>query len=562
VRSLRLPLILLVAGVAAILFLVYSFIVPRNTVPAPSEGGTYTEGVIGAPQVINPLLCQPTSVDNDLCSLVFRGLTRLDPASGDVAPDLAQIRIDSATQFTAVLRDDARWEDGAPVNADDVIFTTSLLRDQNFPGDPSVRRLWQTVNVNKIDEKTVRFELTQPFARFLDFTAIGLLPRHILSGTIAADLGSLPFNLQPRGNGPWRVTDVTTANGRVSAVTLEPSSNSPGPKPKLARLVFRYYASSEALFDAYRNRDIDGMAGVTPADAQRLSDIDDAVLYAAPQARIVTLYFNLRRDSGATFLSELPVRQALMYALDRDALVRDALGGRARPAITPFLADSWAFNPTVRLYSRDLERSRQLLREAGYELRAASTSTDQVWQKDGEPIGFTIFTSDNATLRAVAEQIAKQWRELGVQVTVQSLPNIQRGALQPRTFQAALVETLLEGDPDPYSLWHGSQGDQGKNFTGWNNTEVNELLDRARANPDRVFRYGSYARMQEIFAEELPAITLYYPVYQYAISSRVRDVQLAPLVYPSDRLRTINAWSIATRRVLPAEATRIAGGAP
>ena len=76
-RTLRLPLILLIAGVAAILYLVYQFIVPRNTVLISASGGTYTEGVVGAPQAINPLLCPPASVDNDLCRLLFRGLTQI-----------------------------------------------------------------------------------------------------------------------------------------------------------------------------------------------------------------------------------------------------------------------------------------------------------------------------------------------------------------------------------------------------------------------------------------------------------------------------------------------------
>jgi peptide/nickel transport system substrate-binding protein len=436
------------------------------------------------------------------------------------------------------------------------------MQDQNFPGDQSLKRLWQTVRINRVDDRTVRFDLTQPFARFLDFTTIGLLPRHILSGTVAADISGLPFNLQPKGNGPWRVTDVATANGQVSAVTLEPSRNFAGARPQLSRLVFRYYPGSEAMFDAYRNREIDGMAGLTAVEMARLRDNDDAVIYAAPQARFVGLFFNLRRDSGATFLTEQPVRQALMYALDREAIVNQALGGRGTLAQTPFLIQSWAYTPKVRAYSRDLDRARQLLQSAGYELRAASTSSAQVWQKDGEPIGFTLVTSDNDTLRDVADLIAKQWRELGVQVQIQAVRNIQRGALQPRQFQVALVETLLDGDPDPYSLWHGSQNQQGKNFTGWDNKEVNDLLTQARANPDRVLRYSAYARFQEIFAEELPAITLYYPTYHYVISSRVRDVQLAPIVYPADRLSTLNRWLINTRRVLPAEATAtaLAGG--
>ena len=552
-RTLRLPLILLIAGVAAILYLVYQFVVPRNTVLVPAPGGTYTEGVVGAPQSVNPLLCAPTSVDHDLCSLVFRGLTRVDQ-SGGVAPDLADISVDSQTSYTARIRQDARWEDGVNVTSDDVVFTTQLLQDQNFPGDPGLKRLWQSVRVNKIDENTVRFELTQPYARFLDFTSVGLLPRHILSGTIAADLGQIPYNLRPKGNGAWRVTDVSTANGRISAVTLEPSPYAPV-KPKIARLVIRYYSNAQSMIDAYRTGDLDGMASINPSDAARVSALADTVIHTAPQSRFVGLYFNLRNNSGATFLADKSVRQALMLALDRELIVREALGGRAVLANTPFIQGTWAFHSGARVYSRDLGQARQLLRNAGYELRAASTSSAEVWQKDGETIGFTLTTPDSENMRAVAELAAQQWRELGVQVAVQPVRNIQRGSLQPRQFQVVLVETLLDGDPDPYSLWHGSQSQQGRNFTGWDNAEANDLLTQARVNGDRATRASIYARFQDLFAEELPALMLYYPAYQYAMAVRVRDVQIAPIVYDSDRLRTLNVWMVNTQRVLPAEAT-------
>ncbi len=554
-RTLRLPLILLVAGVAAILVFVYQFVVPRNTVPVPAPGGTYSEGVVGAPQTINPLLCQSTSVDNDLCRLVFRGLTRIDPASGEVVPDMADISVDNNLAYTARLKADNRWEDGTPVSANDVIFTAGLLADQNFPGDPALRRLWQSVRVTKLDETTVRFELAQPFARFLDYTSIGLLPQHILSGTIAADLQGLPFNLQPRGNGPWRVTDVATRDGRISAITLEPSTSFSGVRPKISRLIFRYYANTQGMIDGYRARDIDGMANLSATDVDKVNAIDDITIYAAPQARYVAMYFNLRKDSGARALSGKPVRQALMYALDRDAIVREALGGRATVANTPFVPTSWAFYPKTLAYGRDLERARTLLRNAGYELRAASTSSEAVWQKNGEPIGFTLVTPDNDVMQTVAQLAAKQWRELGIQVTIQPARNIQRGALQPRQFQVALIETLVDGDPDPYSFWHGSQSATGKNFTGWDNKEINDLLLQGRGTGDRILRFGLYTRFQEIFSDELPALPLYYPVYHYAISTRIKDVQLGAMIYPSDRLRTLDVWLSNTRRVLPAEAT-------
>jgi len=543
---------LLVAGVAAIVFIVYQFVIPRNTVLVPAPGGTYTEGVVGAPQAINPLLCQPTSVDNDLCRLVFRGLTRLSP-NGEIVPDLADVVANNASTFTARIRGDARWEDGAAVGADDVLFTIALLQDQNFPGDPNLRRLWQSVRVSKLDETTVRFELAQPSARFLDFTSIGLLPQHVLSGTNATDLARIPFNLQPKGNGPWRVVEVATSSGRISAVTLEPSGSFAGPKPQLARVVFRYFSTAQPMIDAFRSRDIDGMSGVPDAEMQRLRTQDDTAIYSMPQARYVAFFFNLRKDSGAAFLSDTAVRQALMLALDRDALIRNALSGRAVLANTPFIADSWAWSSNVRTYSRDMARARELLTDAGYELRAASTSSQEVWQKNGEPLGFTLTVPDNDAARAVADLAAQQWRELGIPVAVQPVRNLQRGSLQPRQFQVALVEILMDGDPDPFSLWHGSQALSGKNYTGWDNADANKLLADAHISVDRAARTTAYAQFQEIFSADLPALVLYYPTYQYVLSTRVRNVEVAPMIYAADRLRTLGQWTVNTRRVLAEE---------
>jgi peptide/nickel transport system substrate-binding protein len=546
-----LPLLFIILGVAAIAFLVYQFIVPRNTVVVPAEGGTYIEGVAGTPKHINPLLCQLNEADRDLCSLVFRGLTQLNEA-GEATPALAETWniSDNGITYTFKLREDARWEDGAPVTADDIVFTTGLLREQGYPGRRDIGDLWKQVTVNRLDDRTVEFALQQPFAPFIDYTAIGLLPSHILSGTAAAQLDKIPFNQQPKGNGPWRVAEVNTSGGRITSVGLEPSPSYAGPKPKIGRLVMRYYPTSQAVLDAYRNGDVDGMANLLPEDATKAEVQTDATLYAMPQSRFVSLMFNMRQDSGAPALAELPVRQALMYALDRDALIRDVLAGQGVRGEAPFIPGTWAFDTSVPMRGHDLARAKQLLQNAGYSLTTVAPSNIEVWQKDGEPIAFTLLTPETGIYPRVAEAVAKQWRELGVQVTVVPVRNIVKNFLATKQFQVALTETLLDGDPDPYPMWHESQGNAGQNFTGWSNTEASTLLEAARITTDRARRFEAYKQFGQKFMDDIPALVLYYPTYEYFVSPRVKNVQVAPIVYPSDRLRSLNDWLINTRRVL------------
>ena len=555
-RSLRLPLLLIVIGVAAIAFIVYQ-LVPRSTVMVPDTGGTYVEGVAGTPQYINPLLCQLHDEDRDLCSLTFAGLTQFT-ATGDVIPDLAtewEISSDGIT-YTFKLRQDAKWSDGDAVTADDVLFTAHMLQDPGFPGRSDIGGLWRTIKVNKLDNYTVQFELNQPLAPFLDFTTIGLLPQHILSGTKATDLNNLPFNLQPIGNGPWRVVEVNTTGNRVSSIALEPAPNYYGPKPNLSRIVFRYYPNVQAVFDGFRAGDVDGFGNLTAADEQRAESRDDLTMYSATKSRYTAIFFNLRRDSGAIALSDKVVRQALMFAIDRDKLVKDVLGGGAIVADTPFIPGTWAYNPDVKRYPYDPKRAEEVLRDNGYELATVAPSNVSVWQKNGEPIAFTLLTQDDPTRRAVAEAIAKQWRDLGVQVSVQPVRNLVRDFLGPRQFQVALVDNLVDGDPDPYPIWHRSQIVMpGQNYTGWDSKDASDWLEAARTTSDRTQRYELYRQFQDLFAEELPALPLYYPTYKYAISTRVKRVQIPPLIYPSDRLRTIGDWYINTKRVLASDTT-------
>jgi peptide/nickel transport system substrate-binding protein len=555
-RSLRLPLLLIVIGVAAIAFIVYQ-LVPRGTILVPDTGGTYVEGVAGAPQFINPLLCQLHDEDRDLCSLTFNGLTRFND-TGDVVPDLAttwKISDDGIT-YTFKLRQDAKWEDGYPITANDVLFTANMLQDPAFPGRPDIGALWQTVKVNKVDTYTVQFSLQQPLAPFLDFTTIGLLPQHVLSGTNAADLNKLPFNLQPVGNGPWRVVEVNTNGNRVSSIALEPSPNYYGPKPNLSRLVFRYYPNVQAVFDGFRAGDVDGFGNLSPPDELRAEGRDDLTLYTATKSRYTGIFFNLRRDSGAIALSDKAVRQALMLAVDREKLVKDVLGGDAIVADTPFIPGTWAYDADVKRYPYDPNRAVDLLRTNGYELATVAPSNVSVWQKNGEPIAFTLLTQDDPTRRAVAEAIAKQWRDLGVQVSVQPVRNLVRDFLGPRQFQVALVDNLVDGDPDPYPIWHRSQIVMpGQNYTGWDNKDASAWLEAARTTTDRDKRYQLYRQFQDLFDEELPALPLYYPTYKYAISTRVKQVQVPPLIYTSDRLRTIGSWYVNTKRVLSSDVT-------
>ncbi|MBC7242760.1 MAG: peptide ABC transporter substrate-binding protein, partial [Anaerolineae bacterium] len=187
-------------------------LLPQSPLARVEEAGRYTEGLAGAPQHLNPLLAQYNSVDRDICALLFEGLTAFDEA-GRVVPRLAErwaIAPDGLT-YTFVLRKGVYWHDGAPFTADDVVFTAGVMADPGFQAlDPSgLFDLWSSVKVEKLDDYTVRFTLSEPFAPFLDYSTIGILPAHLLKQMPVPDLPKAAFNSQPVGTGPFMTDSVS-----------------------------------------------------------------------------------------------------------------------------------------------------------------------------------------------------------------------------------------------------------------------------------------------------------------------------------------------------------------
>jgi peptide/nickel transport system substrate-binding protein len=167
---------------------------------------------------------------------------------------------------------------------------------------------------------------------------------------------------------------------------------------------------------------------------------------------------------------------------------------------------------------------------------------------------FTLLTSDDETMVQMAEEIARQWRVVGVDTTIRSVGSEAAiNFVRTRDFDAVLVEVELTADPDPYPLWHSTQVDSGQNFSGFANDEADQVMEDARFSADSEERIELYHAFQQIFTEEVPSLLIYYPMYTYAVDEQVRDVQLSPLLHTSDRFRNIQAWYVQTEEIVVTE---------
>ena len=552
-RHIRWQILLILLGVVLVGILLAYLAINYTTVLRPGYGGTYVEGIAGFPRRLNPLLSGYDDAERDVCALLFSGLTRMN-ASGEVEPDLARWDAPSLDGLTYVfhLRQDARWHDGTPVTADDVIFTTGLLQDPNFPGPPEMgANVWRTVKVEKVNNFTVRFTLAEPYAPFLDYTTFGLLPEHLLEGTRAANLLTEPFNLQPVGSGPFQLEEIKVEEGTITSMVLKPATHYYGPQPHLGRIQLRFYPTHQAAINAYEAGEVEGIAQIPTADLPRAKALPTLNLFSAQTAEYGIVILNLNRDD-LSFFQETEVRQALLYALDRQSIVDQVLAGQALVAHGPLLPDNWAYSDDIPHYDRDIDKAIDLLKEAGWRLPYIGTTTRR---KDERLLNFTLLTSSEPERVGVAEMLAEQWASIGAKVTVETAsPAEVREALETRNFDAILIHIAAPGDPDPYPFWHQEQIDSGQNYAGFNHRHMSEVIEQARVtvNPER--RRQLYHEFQEIFAQEVPSLPLYVPTYTYGVDERIHDVQIGPLVYPSDRFRTASAWWIVPRRVFVSEA--------
>lgn len=515
------------------------------TTRVPAGGGTFSEGLIGAPKYVNPLLSVSNPVDAELVSLLFDGLTRYDE-TGQLVPALAstwQVSEDGR-EVTFTLRDDVIWHDGRPFSATDVAFTYSLLQQADFPAPAGLKNLWQSVVITQTGPLEIIFTLPEPYSPFLQATTQGILPAHILAALPAGQIADNPaFNRQPIGTGPFQVApgDNWPRTGRLHLIP-NPAYWQQG--IQLDSLEFRFYPDSQSLIADYQAGEIQAMNNV-PADVlPTVAALPDVRLFTAPAGRFQQLVFNLS-NTGLVALTELEVRQALAFALDRPDLVARVLNGQAIPLEGPYLPSSWAYQPLTS-YSYQPLTATTLLDEAGWVIPAGST----IRQKEGTPFTLRLLFLETPTNQLLATTIAEQWAAVGLRVELlASGRDDYLAALTNRAYDVALLEVVPAGDPDLYAFWSQEAIVKGQNYGAWNNRRASEALEQARQLWSVEERKPFYDLFLHYFDQDLPAITLYQQLYTYVLSPAVNEAEIGRIDSPRDRYTSLADWFLLYREI-------------
>ena len=541
--DIRWQALLAVAGLAlAVMFLSFqSQSAALCTVTVPAAGGTFIEGVVGRPRFLNPLLSDPYPIDRQINDLIFAGLVVYDER-GQVVPALAEgwTISEDGLNFTFTLREDATWHDGEPVTAEDVAFTYGLIQHEDFPGPDHLQNLWQTVTITSVDERAVQFTLPQPYAPFMEAVTRGILPAHLLEDVSPEDLSTADFFRAPVGTGPFMVEDDPDWRaGDQLRLTPNPAYWREG--TQLSAIEFRFLPNADSLLAAYQAGDVHAANGLPPTMTPTVAAEAGTRLFTSISPRYSALYFNLS-DSGAAALKSKEVRQALAYGLDRAGLVDRVLNGQGIEFEGPYLPDTWPYRPDLlTAYTFQPETAAALLDTAGWARGAEGARA-----REGAPLVLRLVALDQPEHRVVAEEIARQWAEGGIDARLTLLPGIDelRQTLAGRNYDVALVEIAPPSDPDLYDFWSQEAMVRGQNFAGWNNRRASEALEGGRQLFDQGERTPFYESFLRQFDADLPALTLYQHVTAYALHDTVQGAEIGRVLHPRDRYASLASWFI------------------
>mgnify|MGYP006287949171 FL=1 len=512
--------------------------------PEPTGGGVYREGILGEFMRINPLLAEFNPPDQDVTRLLFNGLIQFDP-TGLPQPDLSNAWNISrdGTVYNFSLRDDVFWHDGEQFNSDDVVFTLNLLKNPDFPVQDDLREFWNEIEYEKLDDYTILFRLPEPFAPFLDYLTFGILPEHLLGEMSAGEIIDDPFNLLPVGTGMFRFEELLTEDGEVIGVALGKNTDYFADEAFFDRIEFYYFDSEENIWESYQAGEIDGIAGISKDLLPEVLMEPELNLYTSRLPEMTIVFLNL--DNPETpFFQNVEIRKALLHGVNRQCIVDRINAGQAIIAEGPVFPKTWAYNDALPPHDFDPELAEEIIRDLGYTYPAEGGNIRE--NEDGVKLQFTLTHPDDPIHTEIAQSIQGNWSGLGIDVELEALSyeELIQNRLEPRTYEAVLLDLNLTGspDPDPYPFWHQAEITGGQNYAMWNDRRASESLEQARIVKDILERQRLYRNFQVRFHDQLPALPLYYPVYNYAVSTDVKGVRIGPVFEPADRLETIGEW--------------------
>lgn len=507
----------------------------------PVAGGTYTEGVLGSFTNANPLYATGP-VDSAVSRLVFSSLLKYDE-DNKLVGDLAETwTVDQVGEtYTVTLRDGLVWQDGAPLTAQDVVFTYKTI--QNPDAKSPLFASWQGIDVKAKDDKTIVFSLPNVLSSFPHSLVNGIVPGHILKEVPPAQMRALRFNTDsPIGSGPFRWSTIEVTGGssadRETRIGLTANELYHLEKPDLQSFVIRSFSVESQMLESFEHRELTAMSGVATLPDTFSGDVTVKQLSMPLTAQVMVFFKNSNE-----LLADSKVRQALVRSVDQVSML-EGIGFPVIASRQPFLQTHTGYNQELDQLSYDAAVAGKILDDAGW-----AVGKDGIRIKDGKPLTFTLYSQSTSEYAYVTQQLQSYWQKIGVkaEVLLQSDSDLQT-TVAFHNYDALLYGISLGPDPDVYAYWGSTQADQRAanrvNFSEYKSTTADAALEGGRTRSDDQLRALKYKPFLGAWRNDAPAMALYQPRYLYVTRDTVFELDQMVLNTATDRYNNVHNWKI------------------
>lgn len=512
-------------------------------IEVPQRGGVLREGLIGTPRYINPVIAV-SDTDKDLTALIYSGLTRMD-SSRQIVTDLSEKYevSEDGLSYTFYLKDGLKFHDGTKITADDVVFTIEAIQN---PEIKSLKRSnWEGIQVEKIDDLTVKFTLAEPYPPFLENTTIGILPKHLWQDISPNEFSLSIFNTEPVGSGPYQLEKINKNNIGISeSYFLKAFKNFSLGEPFIKKLQLFFVKNEEELLGLFNEKKIDSLHGIMPKNARSL-ELSGIPVRSFDLPRIFAVFFN---QNTSTALSNKEVRRALNLVTPKNEIINEVLFGYANLIENPF--------PNENLVPKEnidkIAEAQKILEDDGWKKNEEGI---YIKEKDGDlqMLAFNITTSNIPELSESAQKIAEAWNKIGANVSVKILDSgdFTQSAIRTRDFDAVLFGMIVARNSDLYAFWHSSQRiDPGLNLSGYTNITTDAILEKLRSETNQEEILELLEEFNEEIQEDIPAVFLYTPKFIYILPKNIFGIEINKLVTADERFLNVYKWYLETDKVL------------
>lgn len=480
----------------------------------PRAGGRLVRRLESDLTTLNPLL-QSTEDERQVLQYLFDPLVDFDQQLEPIPGTIAKWEIlDGGKTYVLHIDPRAKFSDGQPVTAADVIFTLEMIGKGESPQFASWFDALDLGKTQAVDDRTVRVAFREARVPQLVSFNIAVLPKHVYSK------GKLDQIRAVVGNGPYM---LERRDGK--SIYLKRNPNYWREKPHIDSVVFRVIDDDTVAWNALRRGDVH-VARLNNDAWIRVKDDPEVQKRIVFHDRYEFMYNCVPWNLQDPLFQDARVRRALAMAYDVNTVIQRVYHGHARAVSGPFPHDSWAYDQSIHPIPFNPQGAAALLASAGW----VDSDKDGVLDRDGKPFAFEMLIPAGSATSSDQSQIYQDsLKRIGVQMTIRTA---EGAAFFERVlkgdYQAAFMAWTVDPDPDPFSVFHSTQvPPAGLNIGHYNNPEADRLLERGRTEFDRARRTEIYHQFHELVAADQPYLFMMQVGMKWGVDRRIQNVRTA-----------------------------------